>query len=107
DAELFERADHLAQVAPDLTAEEADVLIEAAKVAIGSDPRTVVVWLRRLDPTHVRVDAWILLARAMTLTGETTAAIELLRSIMADTPASTEARVLLASALRMSGETAE
>lgn len=105
--ELFERADHVAQVARELSLDEVDVLVRAARVAIGSDPRTVVGWLSRFSQRHHTVDSSILLARAMILTGDITEAIESLRSVVAASPEATEARVLLAHALRMTGQTAE
>lgn len=105
-AGLFESADHLAQVAPELTAQEAGVLIEAARVAISSEPEAVLGWLGNLAQQHTPAPS-ILLARAMILTGDLTAAVQLLRTLLGEHPASTETRVLLANALRMRGETTE
>lgn len=106
-ADLFESATHLAQVAPDITAGEAQVLIGAARVAISSEPGAVLDWLGNLVGEHRTLAASILLARALILTGKLTAVVELLRTLIVENPASTETRVLLANALRMSGETTE
>lgn len=105
--ELFESAYHLARVEPGVTADEVQVLIGAAQVAIGSEPEAVVGWLGTLEPGQRSLRSSILLARAMIMTGEVAAAVDLLRTVIAGDPAVTEARVLLANALRMTGEAAE
>lgn len=102
--ELLDRADHLAQVAPDLTGDEAEVLLRAAQVAIGSEPAVVLHWLRGLPPERRTVRAETLLARALILNGRVDEAIAQLQDLAAE---SIEARVLLANALRISGDTSE
>ena len=115
-AELFDRADHLAQIAADTAAlaggeielgeAEADVLVAAAGVAIGSDPAAVLGWLRAL-PDHLRsVRSETLFARALLLAGDFDSAIARLRALV-DQDASVEARALLANALRVTGHTGE
>lgn len=102
--ELFERADHLAQVVPDLGPAEVDTLVRAARVAIGSEPEAVVTWLGGLGPDQHTPESTTLLARGKKLTGNLSAAIGLLRTLVAAQPQATEARVVLANAFRMAGQ---
>ena len=102
--ELFDRADHLARAAPDLTAEDVQTLVRAARVAIGSEPVAVLEWLRGLGAGQHTEESTTLLARARILTGDLYTAIETLRALIELQPRAGEARVLLANVLRMAGQ---
>lgn len=110
DVDLFDRADHLAGVANSpsprvqhrapITEDEAEVLVEASAVAVGSEPSTALRWLENL-PAGVRtVESETLLARAMMLVGDVKPAIELLRKVTYQSN-DAESHVLLANALRL------
>lgn len=119
-AHLLRRADHLAQVGAELTVDESGVLVDAADLAIGSDPRAASHWLARLPQAHRSSRSELLLARAQILEGETAEAVHRLQQLFdaqtepvgARAPrsgahpgtASTQTRILLASALRISGD---
>lgn len=121
DAHLLRRADHLAQVGAELTADESGVLVEAADLAIGSDPRAASHWLACLPQAHRSGRSELLLARAQILEGETAEAVDRLQRLFdaqtdpvgtgaqwsdpdPTSTASTQTRILLASALRISGD---
>ncbi|MBK0419842.1 AAA family ATPase [Leucobacter sp. CSA1] len=124
-AELFERAEHLAQLAPDVTADEAETLVRAAQLALGSDPSTVLHWLDRIPAEYRTLTSETVLARALIMGGRVEEAIERLRDLVAEPgglrdagtaeadargqadACATEARVLLANALRVTGDTSE
>ena len=114
--ELFDRADHLAgavnnatsiaQQPTPITEGEAEVLVEASAVAVGSEPSAALRWLENM-PTPVRsVESETLLARAMLLVGDVEPAIEVLRTITSKND-DAEAYVLLANALRLTERAGE
>ena len=103
--ELFARAEHLTGVLRSdglLTQQEIEVLIEAATLAIGSDPRTIHRWLGSLPPRFQTPKSEMLLARAMMLTGDFEGAIHYLRALT-QTENSPEVQILLVDALRITG----
>ncbi|HLS49866.1 MAG TPA: LuxR C-terminal-related transcriptional regulator, partial [Actinomycetaceae bacterium] len=102
--QLFERAHHLAQAAPDLDVDEVTTLVRSARVAIGSEPDAVREWLGNLSREQHTEESTTLLARAKILAGHLRAAIDLLRTLLEADAGATEARVLLANALRMAGQ---
>ena len=106
-AELFERADHLARVVPDITDEETEVLTRAASVAIGIEPETVVDWLGGLDPSQHTRRSRVLHARAQLLTGRAADAISGLEEMVSADPGAVEARIVLANVLRIMGDVDE
>ena len=109
DAHLLRRADHVAQVGSDLTADESGVLVDAAHLAIGTDPRAASHWLARLPAAHRSSRSELLLARALILEGKTPEALDRLRRLVDEHPGAPPAKalILLASALRISGDPIE
>lgn len=116
-AHLLERADHLAQAAPELTSAETVVLVEAASLVIGSDPTVASRWLDRLSPAHRSDASEVLSARALIAQGRTAEAIDRLSRIVEDDVfgegaeradrVAVEARILMAAALRIAGDPSE
>ena len=112
-------ATHLSALGPHATADERRRLIDSARLAIGSDPATVVKWLAPLaeatrSPASAHDhEAAILLSRAELLSGRVREAVDRLRTMAeglqaaADGPAPdsllSQIRVLLARGLRMLG----
>lgn len=101
--ETLIRAEHLAHASADLGEREVEVLIDAARVAVVSEPHTVLRWLTQISPALRRPASETLLARAEMLCGEHERAVTRLRGLLAvsETP---EARILLANVLRIQGE---
>ena len=127
--DLLQRAEHLAHLAasaglqpsaasqvPDAEAgtllnhDEAEVLIEAASLVLGSNPSTARRWLSALPPPSCTVQTQVLLGRAELVAGELTAAVARLHPIVEQAVAARERRgqweeaaVVLGHALRMLG----
>lgn len=101
--EPLTRAEHLAHASAHLTEREAEVLTDAARLAIVSEPHTVLRWLTRVPAELRGTDAETLLARAEILTGEITRAAERLHRLL-EAEDTVEVRLLLANALRIRGD---
>lgn len=107
ETDLFDRAEHLGRVGSRLTSDEAAVLVQASSLAIGSDPRAALRWLRGIPVQHLTVRSETLLARAEILDGRVNDALQRLHPLAIDAPSNAEVRVLLANALRMSNQPEE
>src|SRR5699024_9632738 len=81
-------------------------LVEAAGLALGSNPRAIRRWLGSLPPSLRTPQSEMLLARALILTGNFDEAIGRLRVLAGDNGCP-EAQGLLVNALRMVGQTHE
>ena len=114
--DAFDRAEHLAGAlmngvhfadsALAVTEKEAEVLVQAAGLALGLKPNTSLRWLGSLPQTLRTPRSETLSARALIMTGNFEEAIGRLRMLVAD-DGSAEAHVLLVNALRMTGQTYE
>lgn len=101
--ELLTRAEHLAHAAAYLGEQETSVLIDAARLAVVSEPHTVLRWLSHVPAEYRSLASETLLARAEMLTGEHERATIRLQALLA-VHETAEARILLANVLRIRGE---
>src|SRR5699024_1438768 len=106
EGELLKQAEHLGRIAAHLETAEVSLLLEAAAIALGTEPHTVLRWLQPIKTTQRNEACELLLARAEILTGRKKSAICRLRTLLVNHP-SAEVRIQLANVLRIEGELEE
>lgn len=79
--ERLKQAEHLGHIAAHLEPAEIEVLVEAAAIALGTQPQAVLRWLTPIVSQRRTETTELLLARAEILTGKQIAAIARLRAL--------------------------